>query len=66
MLLVAAQDGRWHRAHAALAGADCKNQTLRGIPPTSTWAELPQAGQQNSPWKEGAAVISPSWALQLC
>lgn len=35
-------------------------------PPTSTWAELPQAGQENSPWKEGAAVISPSWALQLC
>lgn len=34
-------------------------------PPTSTWAELPQAGQENSPSKEGAAVISPSWALQL-
>lgn len=37
-----------------------------GFPPTSTWAELPQAGQENSPWKEGAAVIFPSWALQLC
>lgn len=28
--------------------------------PTNTWAELPQAGQENSPWKEGAAVISPA------
>lgn len=37
----------------------------RKDPPTSTRAEPPPAEQENSPWKEGAAVISPGWAMQL-
>lgn len=48
MLPVAAQDGSWHRAHTA--------KTKH----SSTWAELPQAGQENSLWKEGAAEVSPA------
>lgn len=48
MLLVAAQDGRWHRAHTALAGADCKNQTLRGIPPPAPGQNCHKQGSKTA------------------